>query len=52
MRQIYEGLAQWQLTSRCSGTGFDKVHARHGHASIAISDSALGPHRPAAELGR
>jgi hypothetical protein len=40
------------ITSRCSGTGLDKVHARHCHTSIENSDVALGPRRPAAELGR
>ena len=40
------------ITSRCSGTGYDKAHGRHGHLSFTCRDSALGPHRPPAELGR
>jgi hypothetical protein len=45
-------LRHGDITTRCSGTGFDKVHARHGHASIGTIDSALVPHHPPAELGR
>jgi hypothetical protein len=40
------------ITSRCSGTGIDKVHAHHCHASIAFSVRAPGHRRPPAELGR
>jgi hypothetical protein len=40
------------LTTRCSGTGIDKVHARHRHANIAFSVRAPQGWRPPAELGR
>jgi hypothetical protein len=40
------------LTSRCSGTGIDKVHARHCHASIWSCVRAPLGWRPPAELGR
>jgi hypothetical protein len=40
------------ITSRCSGTGIDVVHARHGHASIMLSVRAPHGWRPPAELGR
>jgi hypothetical protein len=40
------------ITSRCSRTGFDKVHAPHCSSSFTFSVRAPQVRRPAAELGR
>jgi hypothetical protein len=40
------------ITSRCSGTGNDQVHARHCSANIKFSVRAPQVRRPPAELGR